>query len=436
MLRRKVSNGLLRATKSNSSLRATAQTQAQMVPPLPQTANFSTLIAKSVKVSEREWGKETVVTLKQELKMRGLPQTGKKADLVERLTMAGKAMPAASSSSTSTSQSSQILSKTAPLTAPKSVPSSSQVIAKPTAPASTPVSKSKTPTPVTPAKAKAPEMTPKTMAKAPEPVTPTPIYRLKGSGTTPSRATAPGPPQMTTPAAPRVSKMAMPPPSSFRMSTASPRLFSTSVVRPAAKKSTPEHSTVLDDHVVSTGPSVSSQKSEAPKAEKPSPEEVTTAPGLPKTKSAGESKGLNVKMPDPRPEPSHEQTIPLEPDNFKTAAKPKEEQSSNSGPKVMTVASASTHHAGGPSHAIHESADPTAVESSESLEENNKSSERSEGGTDKDGQYRAPERELNDEERRGLYIMGGIVGLGWLIGGPKKDKKKKKVETETKSEKH
>ena len=91
MLRRKVSNGLLRATKSNSSLRATAQTQAQIVPPLPQTANLVTLAAKpanvssvgskvapALKLAEREWGKETVVTLKQELKSRGLSQTGNK----------------------------------------------------------------------------------------------------------------------------------------------------------------------------------------------------------------------------------------------------------------------------------------------------------------------------------------------------------------------
>ena len=117
------------------------------------------------------------------------------------------------------------------------------------------------------------------------------------------------------------------------------------------------------------------------------------------------------------------------------------------------MASASTHPAGGPSHAVYEAADATSVESAEPLEEAAAkaaekasssvsevfsgigqmmpevgTSKMSSGGQGADGEYHAPDRGLNDEERRGLWIMGGIVGLGWLIGGPKKDKKKKKVE--------
>ena len=116
----------------------------------------------------------------------------------------------------------------------------------------------------------------------------------------------------------------------------------------------------------------------------------------------------------------------------------------------MTVASASTHHAGGPSHALHEAADSTAVESTEPLEAAAKAAEEAlsnvsemmtslgtmipEVGSPKGdaggngGQYKAPNKGLDDEEKRGLWILGGIIGLGWLIGGPKKDKKKKKID--------
>ena len=121
-------------------------------------------------------------------------------------------------------------------------------------------------------------------------------------------------------------------------------------------------------------------------------------------------------------------------------------------PKVMTVASASTHPAGGPQHAVHEPSDshsqdiaseskddgpaPTpsfssllsapgrawkATGLSESLPEVG----MPKGG--KSGEYRRPDRGLNDEEKRGRWVLGGIIGLGFLLGGSGKRGKESKV---------
>lgn len=38
-------------------------------------------------------------------------------------------------------------------------------------------------------------------------------------------------------------------------------------------------------------------------------------------------------------------------------------------------------------------------------------------------EYKQPEKGLNDEEKRGLWVLGGIVGLGLLFGGPGRGKK-------------
>jgi len=79
MIRRKLSSGVLRATKSSSSLRSTALAQAHASASVPaaqmQTAG---LASATLLNSQRNWSKETVVTLKSELKKRGLSQTGNK----------------------------------------------------------------------------------------------------------------------------------------------------------------------------------------------------------------------------------------------------------------------------------------------------------------------------------------------------------------------
>jgi hypothetical protein len=73
MIRRKVSTGLLRASKSTSSLRSVAQVHAGSSS--TQTAGFATSTLLS---SQKNWTRETVVTLKSELKRRGLSQSGNK----------------------------------------------------------------------------------------------------------------------------------------------------------------------------------------------------------------------------------------------------------------------------------------------------------------------------------------------------------------------
>lgn len=42
------------------------------------------------------------------------------------------------------------------------------------------------------------------------------------------------------------------------------------------------------------------------------------------------------------------------------------------------------------------------------------------------GEYQKTSEKLNDEERKGAWVLGGVVGLGLLIGGPGREKKGKK----------
>jgi hypothetical protein len=125
----------------------------------------------------------------------------------------------------------------------------------------------------------------------------------------------------------------------------------------------------------------------------------------------------------------------------------------------MTVASASTHLSGGPVSAIHESSDSASLDTNESTKHEDgqgfpgageslasalnsvTSMSKTAGefsrsfipeigfpkatGGKKGGEYKAPKQGLDDGEKRGLWVLGGIVGLGLLIGGPKKDKESK-----------
>jgi len=145
----------------------------------------------------------------------------------------------------------------------------------------------------------------------------------------------------------------------------------------------------------------------------------------------------------------------------------------------MTVASASTHISGGPVSAVHNSTDSADADShetkdksdsnsksasksdskSKSSESKNKSDSESEASAGeslahavnhltnlsknagefsrslipeiglpkppkgKRSEYKPPSKGLDDQEKKGLWVLGGIVGLGLLLGGPKKDKK-------------
>lgn len=91
-----------------------------------------------------------------------------------------------------------------------------------------------------------------------------------------------------------------------------PKTSDSSASTPPATPAAPTTEADHHDHSVSTtGPAVSSQRTEAPKVEKVAPEAVTVAPGLPETKDAGKNVGnmLNIKMPKPREEGEIDQII-------------------------------------------------------------------------------------------------------------------------------
>ncbi|KAK4684237.1 hypothetical protein P7C73_g5956, partial [Tremellales sp. Uapishka_1] len=336
MLRRKLSAGVLNATRSAQA----TGTAAQIVKPQSQQAALASAVLLS---SSRNWKNETVPTLKNELKRRGLSQTGNKATLISRLTTAE-----------------------------------------------------------------------------------------------------------------------LPP-----MPTARPFSSSPSTPAPASKKSkAPESTTapVSSDTVASTGPAISTPQTQGLKPETIAPELVTVAPGLPESRSAGlsveERERLDVKLPKYAADKEVEQTIPSTPDNFlsnaTTAPEPQEDNSSSL-PKIMTVASSSTHLSGGP---VHASQDSTDAHSHEMNSETSPTSDSPsvelpsvgsllalpgkalsssgianlahlvpeigvpELGT-KQNEYKADGKPLNAEERRGAWILAGIAATALFLGGPKKEKKAK-----------
>jgi hypothetical protein len=122
----------------------------------------------------------------------------------------------------------------------------------------------------------------------------------------------------------------------------------------------------------------------------------------------------------------------------------------------MTVASASTHLSGGPVSAVHEATDASkseleskASEAKEAVESTFEGAGKTlasavnslasmkrtagefsrsfvpeinlpktdDGKDGKKGEYKAPEKGLDHDEKRGVWVLGGIVGLGLLVGG-------------------
>ncbi|KAK8858625.1 hypothetical protein IAR55_002854 [Kwoniella newhampshirensis] len=202
------------------------------------------------------------------------------------------------------------------------------------------------------------------------------------------------------------------------------------------------------ESVTSTGPQVSSQRTEALKPEPVAPEQVTVAPGLPNSKVAANQGGakLDMSFPSVKADEQIEQIIPLTPDNFSSNAA----LASSSAPalpeaaaKVLTVASASTHLSGGPVHGTHSHTDSHTLEVAEdapdmlssipslsSLAGSVLSAPASawkatglkfpEIGLPKEGkgsEYEYDGKGLNDEEKRGAWVLAGVVGLGLFLGG-------------------
>ncbi|GAB1517661.1 hypothetical protein RhiTH_000711 [Rhizoctonia solani] len=168
------------------------------------------------------------------------------------------------------------------------------------------------------------------------------------------------------------------------------------------------------------------------------------------------SRNLDVKIPT-TPEPIDEgPVIPFLAQKFDSppseSASPPQEPPSDA-PKVVTVASAATHVGGGPSHAIHEATDAHSLESEAGsqpmgikglLEEFGLSLNFNFKDTANDtaSEFLKPvasgisipnlgkdetnikdaQRELNQEEKQGLWVLGGIV-LGGLVLGSFGNKK-------------
>ncbi|WWC88723.1 uncharacterized protein L201_003636 [Kwoniella dendrophila CBS 6074] len=343
MLRRKISTGLLRSSVP------TPQVASPICPVSPSKQRSRSLASAVLLSSQRNWKNETVITLKTELKKRGLSQQGNKATLVSRLESA---------------ETSSLLGPLPPLTFNNG--NSTRSIS--TSASSSFASSSST---------------------------------SAGSASKPKKDSAP----------------------------------------PTSKE---------PPSITTTGPQVSSQRTEAIKVDPIQPEQITVAPGLPKSDIAASTtkESLDVKFPRSQAEEEVEQVIPITPDNFSSGVT-KDSAPSLSAPKVMTVASASTHLEGGPVHATHQSTDAHSLENKSSSENEPSSSKdipslgealssiinapgkawsgagikvlpeinlpKSPEGKEKE--YKSEKRSLNDDERKGLYVLAGILGLGLTLGG-------------------
>ncbi|QRW00700.1 AAA family ATPase [Ceratobasidium sp. AG-Ba] len=171
----------------------------------------------------------------------------------------------------------------------------------------------------------------------------------------------------------------------------------------------------------------------------------------------------NVKIPETPEAVDEGPVIPFLAQKFDSppseSASPPQEVP-DSVPRVVTVASAATHIGGGPQHAIHDAVDAHAIETPDSDGKSGGSSFNLKGfltelgipvsfnigqpgeairdavastgvsapKVEKDTtNLKDAQRELNEEEQRGLYVLGGIVVGGLILGsfGNKKSTVKK-----------
>ncbi|OWZ47132.1 hypothetical protein C356_02800 [Cryptococcus neoformans c45] len=325
MIRRRLSSGLLRAAAPSR--------------PSPAAPPARTLASAVLLTSQTNWKTETVVTLKAELKKRGLSQQGNKATLVSRLESA---------------ETSSLLPPVPP------IPSSVRSISSSTS------------------------------------------FSRSGKLSDAPKASA------------------------------------------SSKDAEVDPSVAPGVSVTGPGLQVISQRTSAVNPDTVSSEQVTVAPGLPESKIGTEGAGetLDVRMPSARADEEIDQVIPLIPDNFSAHSYP---SSASTDPKVLTVASASTHPAGGPVHASHDQSDAHSLEiAAEKLSSSVPSLESiatsmlcapvaawsslglqipkvgvPQGGS---SEYKYNSRGLNQDEKRGAWILAGLIGAGLLLGGPKKDK--------------
>ncbi|WWC62499.1 uncharacterized protein I303_105095 [Kwoniella dejecticola CBS 10117] len=346
MLRRKLSAGLLRPTIPTPQAASICPAPASPAAVRPRSRSLASAVLLS---SQRNWKSETVVSLKSELKRRGLSQQGNKATLISRLESA---------------ETSALLGPLPPL----------------------PQSSSNT---------------------------------LGSTSSIPN-----GTRSISTSAS-----LSQPPKSSKKGSSSSST--------PSSANQTKE-----DPSVITTGPQISSQRTEAIKVDPIEPEQITVAPGLPQSDVAASTSGekLDLRFPGSQAEKEVDQVIPLTPDNFSSGVAT-DSAPSLSAPKVLAVASASTHLEGGPVHGTHESYDAhelekggpslkdlpglgealTSVLTSPARAWSNAGIRLPEINLPKSSgskqEYKSEKRGLNDDERRGVWVLAGVLGLGLAFGG-------------------
>ncbi|KAL1412839.1 hypothetical protein Q8F55_000588 [Vanrija albida] len=219
-----------------------------------------------------------------------------------------------------------------------------------------------------------------------------------------------------------------------------------STTPPAAFRGDATSKPADDEAVSSTGPAVETSRSEAPlEAHAVTPEVLTTAPGLPIKKRTSPNL-LDIKFPTTKPEEERETPIPLIGSYSGRGSSSSRGGSvpSSSGPRVMTVASASTHIGGGPVHGSGSRvSDSYAAEFHDLSHLVSKSVEqvvahpmislRSVGvpipvinlppaAKAEDTKYVASTEPLSSDEKRGALWLAGTLGVvflltGWARGG-------------------
>lgn len=281
--------------------------------------------------------------------------------------------------------------------------------------------------------------------------------------------------------------------SSVKSSASSSRTLSTSsAARASAKKTTadktptaPSDSTPAstgDGPVVSSAGVPVSSPAAAPRPDAPTPAEEAVAPGVPDAKDEmrnrdgdAAAEALSVRMPQyvetaaeedavvivslesaraasPRARETQVKLIeaspwqPFAPDNFTSSVGSETEPVKSQQPKVMTVASASTHLDDGPRHSLHETVDGETSPSEQSSG-GEAESDAQQGGESLSSSlfsgsamaagasiglgdairfpslaggkpYQAPKnRPMTAEERRGAWVLAGLLGGGFLLGG-------------------
>ncbi|KAH7910181.1 hypothetical protein BJ138DRAFT_139797 [Hygrophoropsis aurantiaca] len=164
-------------------------------------------------------------------------------------------------------------------------------------------------------------------------------------------------------------------------------------------------------------------------------------PGLPSAPGPAPSKNtkgefMAIKLPDlSQPEPEAPTPIPSLADSWDSAQrKPTAQHASEAQPKIHVVSGSATHHGGGPTHGLENGHEAAAHADADALTTLTASGSAGllRGLGDDLGLPRAirlrpdtrdqvqtgdVERPLDGEERKGVWVLLGLLGGSWLLGG-------------------